>query len=569
MKGHPYKWKDVMTNLSLYKRYSPNEVLKILEPIHLTSRYAQKKVDSFITGLDTHRISGRKIADFYHSVIGWKRPESLLRSTHIRIGKVMDTLKKYPDYGVYVSSPEGHYFLCSPRLIRKINSPLTLLRHHVVSKIINKLENLEDRCSNDTFFKITNLIHKNYDYDYLAPDFEVYKKRFNGDFTPTPLVVLNDGKKPVLFFNKEFYDIVFKGNTEIVFVNPPEPAKDYKTSDLLKEAASYVKPKERKLTKEEEVELSSKFLTSYKELGKIESEFGLSAHAITKLADLMSKENYESFSVGKEVFSKKELLEILPRISDLENLTNHYMSVAVYHNSGLISNQVKHYLPFAKSMEFNDLYNEGVLGFMRGFKKFDPSKGYKFGTYITWWIKQAIQKALIRNDGFFSRPVHINDMCLKVNKVIIDFTKENERVPTEEELAEEVGVPVNTIKLILETMKLSDVLSLNNLLYDEGDEDLETRVVYDKDINPEEYMISKVAMNANSKFFSNLFSKLKPREKKILRMRFGIGYDQNYTLEEVGKKCGDLTRERIRQIEEEALEKLREQNRNIKPEDYF
>ena len=293
--------------------------------------------------------------------------------------------------------------------------------------------------------------------------------------------------------------------------------------DWVKEQCKGNKPHTEKLR-----ELADDIIRAQRKLVAVEEVCGLS------IADIKEINRRVSIGEAKARRAKKEMVEANLRL---------VISIAKkYTNRGL---------------QFLDLIQEGNIGLMKAVDKFEYRRGYKFSTYATWWIRQAITRSIADQARTIRIPVHMIETINKLNRISRQMIQEKGREPTPEELSERMEMPEDKVRKVLKIAK--EPISMETPIGDDEDSHLGDFIEDQGAVSP----IDSATMEGLRESTQNMLAGLTPREAKVLRMRFGIDMNTDHTLEEVGKQF-DVTRERIRQIEAKALRKLRHPTRSEK-----
>ena len=262
--------------------------------------------------------------------------------------------------------------------------------------------------------------------------------------------------------------------------------------------------------------------------------------------------------IGKiSLLSLDEETELSKRIAEGDETAKNRLAES---NFRLVVSIAKRYV--GRGMLFLELIQEGNIGLMKAVEKFDAEKGYKFSTYATWWIRQAITRAIADQARTIRVPVHMVETINKLSRYQRQLTLELNREPTDEELAKKMGMSPDKVREVIKIAQ--DPVSLETPIGEEEDSHLGDFVPDESNMSPEDFTIHEMLKEE----IGDVLLTLTEREEQVLRLRFGLDDGSPKTLEEVGQMFG-VTRERIRQIEAKALRKLRHPSRSRKLKDFL
>lgn len=301
-----------------------------------------------------------------------------------------------------------------------------------------------------------------------------------------------------------------------------ETDRKIKKYGTLKELRAAVNDKKKKGTNSKKLEILLKEVQA--EYKKIEQEVGIKADDLKEKWSKVSKARYLVTETKNELITR---------------------------NLRLVVNIAKNYV--GRGLPLLDLIQEGNIGLMKAVDKFKYEKGFKFSTYATWWIRQAITRALIDQTKTIRVPVHMMEFYNRVTKASRELTQQLGREPVNEEIAKKLAVPVRKVEEVFRAIQ--DPIALQTPI---GDEDTELEDFIGDKTSPSPY--NEAERVETSEQIQKVLETLTPKEETVIKMRFGIGVDRDHTLEEVGRYLS-ITRERVRQIEAKALRKLKHPSR--------
>lgn len=327
-------------------------------------------------------------------------------------------------------------------------------------------------------------------------------------------------------------------------------AKEEVPTEEKKDAAESAEEDEFDLS---QIEIDDSISLYLKEIGRVPL---LTAAEEVDLAKRMEAGRDSRHRLDHEQIEWEEREQLLWLVRDGRSAQEHLIKA----NSRLVVSVAKKYV--GRGVPFLDLIQEGNIGLIRAVKKFDYCRGYKFSTYATWWIRQAVTRAIADQGRTIRVPVHMYEQINRLTRTSRQLVQELGRDPTTEEIAEELGVTPRKVEHIMRVSQRP--LSLEMPVGEEEDSYLGDFIEDEDADSPQDSAGRQILREV----IDEIFQSLTPREVRILQLRFGLVDGYNYTLEEVGRKFG-VTRERIRQIEAQALSRLRHPSRSRRLRDYL
>jgi RNA polymerase primary sigma factor len=381
---------------------------------------------------------------------------------------------------------------------------------------------------------------KSMDQTNEKPSMEVIKERLNK--------LIEEGKKKGMLSSKELMDVLEELNLEQEQIDRFYDTLEKLEIDITEDDVLAVLP----------VDDVSPELEDLEDIEEITKEELVDTDALMDTFSIDDPVRMYLKEIGKvNLLTPEEEVELAKKMAEGDEDAKKRMAEA---NLRLVVSIAKRYV--GRGMLFLDLIQEGNLGLIKAVEKFNYTKGYKFSTYATWWIRQAITRAIADQARTIRIPVHMVETINKVIRVSRQLLQELGHDPSPEEISEEMGMPVEKVRDILKIAQ--EPVSLETPIGEEEDSHLGDFIPDEDASEPAE----AASFTLLKEQLMNVLSTLTPREEKVLRLRFGLEDGRTRTLEEVGKEF-NVTRERIRQIEAKALRKLRHPSRSKKLKDFL
>jgi RNA polymerase primary sigma factor len=393
--------------------------------------------------------------------------------------------------------------------------------------------------------------------ELTVKDIFSYVDKESDDFEDIVNALANRGMLP-----DEFFDYV-KNKTKEDQVSLEDLSDDAMSESDLAEIRDFSKETNDRLMKEKvfdssvSIKVDDPVRMYLKEIGRVDLLTSEEEYELATLVDRDKKvrEIYEYRRQEGIPISEEEMFEF----EEVFRKGDFARKKLVEANLRLVVNIAKRYV--SRGLQFLDLIQEGNMGLIKAVGKFDYTKGFKFSTYATWWIRQAITRAIADQARTIRIPVHMVETINKMVRTQRTLTQKLKREPTPEEVAVEMGITADRVMAIQKTAQ--EPISLEQPVGEEEDSSLGDFIADQEILNPYEFTTKEMLKRE----LNAALATLTDREEKVLRMRFGLLDGKPRTLEEVGKEF-DVTRERIRQIESKAIKKLRSPNRSKKLKDF-
>lgn len=393
--------------------------------------------------------------------------------------------------------------------------------------------------------------------ELTVKDIFAYVDKQSNDFEDIVNSLASRGMLPDEFFNL----VKNQGSKDQVSLD--DLSDDHISESEIREIRDFSKETNDRLMKEKvfdssvSIKVDDPVRMYLKEIGRVDLLTGEEEYELATLVDRDKKvrEVYEYRRKEGIPINEEEMFEF----EEVFRKGDFARKKLVEANLRLVVNIAKRYV--SRGLQFLDLIQEGNMGLIKAVGKFDYTKGFKFSTYATWWIRQAITRAIADQARTIRIPVHMVETINKMVRTQRTLTQKLKREPTPDEVAAEMGITVDRVQAIQKTAQ--EPISLESPVGEEEDSSLGDFIADNDNLNPYEYTTKEMLKRE----LNSALATLTDREEKVLRMRFGLLDGKPRTLEEVGKEF-DVTRERIRQIESKAIKKLRTPNRSKKLKDF-